>query len=323
MIAASETGKEEEEDATEPLEYLSRIRDHVGKILRPTSKEGRAVNYDIEQNIREIRAILATNAEIFDRCVGSMEENSHNNGYTTFMRYGFEVVKTRQIEKTTQNFGIDESGTLSYDVTTQTTQLITHPNCKKASFSTVSLSKLPSRLKIFTPKFMIDCGSVFIDYNALFKQSLLLHEDVLEPFLAELKDHLMSVQVCLGQVDKWLMDPHSIIVFLNSTFESELQIPGESEVGGTNCVCTEEVHAVDNDVCVKCESVFSDHIRIREFHMSGFERRCKRNSRDVFQCRKTIVLKECATFGKCQFSFNVSSTIGQTRLTKFVEFIST
>lgn len=36
---------------------------------------------------------------------------------------------------------------------------------------------------------------------------MLLHEDALKMFLPELKDHLESYQVCLGQIDQWTMKP--------------------------------------------------------------------------------------------------------------------
>ena len=44
-----------------------------------------------------------------------------------------------------------------------------------------------------------------IDYEEYFDNSLTLHADVLARYLVHLKEHLMSVQVCLGEIDTWLM----------------------------------------------------------------------------------------------------------------------
>ena len=46
----------------EPMEQLSQIRESFGKSLQPSEGIDQRHNYDIEQNIREIRAILSTNA---------------------------------------------------------------------------------------------------------------------------------------------------------------------------------------------------------------------------------------------------------------------
>ena len=60
----------------------------VEKGLRPRKKGKVVGNDDVEQNIREIRAILITNAEIFDRCMGSRKQDS----YSVFTRYSFDLV---------------------------------------------------------------------------------------------------------------------------------------------------------------------------------------------------------------------------------------
>jgi hypothetical protein len=73
------------------------------------------------------------------------------------------------------------------------------------------LSKLPAGIDdIFVPN-RKPIGK-FIDFEALFEKSLILHDDVLGPFLEILKEHLLSsVQVCLGEIETWLMESGSHI----------------------------------------------------------------------------------------------------------------
>jgi hypothetical protein len=74
-------------------------------------------------------------------------------------------------------------------------------------FVTSSLSKLPACLAdTLLVKYKSAPYSAYIDYADYFKKvMMLLHEDELKMFLPELKDHLESVQVCLGEIDQWTM----------------------------------------------------------------------------------------------------------------------
>ena len=365
MDAASTMGQEEKVDATDPTEYVFQIRDNAGNQLISV---GRAANYDIKQNVREIRAILATNDEIFDRCMGSMMVDSEQDGVSTFIRYGFEVVKIRQLKKKIQ--------------------LITHPDRMEEVFHTEPLSKIPYRLQIFVAKHK---GSVFVDYHALFRQSLLLHEDVLGPYLAYLKEHLISVQVCLGEIDQWLMESNNMLNFLNSTFGSALEIPGGSEISWKDCSCENKRNAADYAADYTAlpsvhqssgsgkkipEFLFRqnsgsahgfsfqssgfpdgfDHQRGSDSDLMVFGRQSSGSANaflgsrlppprgfgsignlprtpeksnpiasppDLVHCKKTVILKECVSFGNFQASFNISNKIDQKRLVKFLDFIST
>jgi len=46
-----------------------------------------------------------------------------------------------------------------------------------------------------------------IDFNDLFRKTLLLNDDALRDLLPKLKDHLEAIQVCLGELDEWVMQP--------------------------------------------------------------------------------------------------------------------
>ena len=51
----------------------------------------------------------------------------------------------------------------------------------------------------------------------------MLHDDILEPFLCKLKQHLESIQVCLGEIESWLLEPKANIQFLEETFGKKLE----------------------------------------------------------------------------------------------------
>jgi hypothetical protein len=93
-------------------------------------------------------------------------------------------------------------------------------------FCVEPLYSLPAELNpndMFQPPYSKD--TKFIDYDLFFENSLSLHDTILKPFLATLKDHLEEVQVCLGKIDEWLMVSYSNIDFLEKTFGKKLVIP--------------------------------------------------------------------------------------------------
>ena len=74
--AANTTDEEGElvthDDLLEPQEQLSKLRELGAEEVKKAKVEEcklSPANYDIEHNIREIRAILRMNAEIFERCM--------------------------------------------------------------------------------------------------------------------------------------------------------------------------------------------------------------------------------------------------------------
>jgi len=148
---------------SDPKAYVSfmraDMRKHLESISRPKEE---ALNYDIEQNIREIRAMLARNKDIFDRNKSSLVAS-------------------------------------------------TGPELNGRDFDLKSLMELPESLKeIIAVRYKDPPYDRFIDYDSFFQKSLALHEDVLETFLAHLRNHLQkNVQVCLRQLDKWLAETAS------------------------------------------------------------------------------------------------------------------
>ena len=212
----------------EPLEHLSEVRDRAVKVLIKSEKN-KNVNYDIEQNIREIRAILATNTEIFDRCMDYLKEDddhSDNNRYT-FVRVNFNTINSIPQDRE------------DYD---SVPQLVAIPSRTESEFDMSSLIDPPTGIEdiIVIKRFSESYDhEKFIDYTKFFESALLLHDDVLEPILAKLKDKLMDIQVCLGNIDAWVMEPQKCINFLKDTFkQSSVSIVSSVKQYGERPKCT-------------------------------------------------------------------------------------
>ena len=99
-------------------------------------------------------------------------------------------------------------------------------------FSLEPLKVLPECLGIFEPA-KDETGHV--DFRMYFRRSLILHEEVLLPFLSKLKNHLEEVQVCLGAVDEWVAGTANNIQFLKTTFEIKTVI--DLSVQESPCKC--------------------------------------------------------------------------------------
>jgi hypothetical protein len=255
------------------------------------------VNYDIEQNIREIRAMLKMNEEIFDRCMDDFMIRTWTGGgewCTSFNRITYEVVTVR--------------------ARNNVTEVITHPIRTIKEFRTTPLSKLPQGLEdIIVSRTSTGKFQDFIDFNAFFKRSLLLHETVLEQFLPKLKEHLMSIQVCLGGIDAWVIqEPQGNITFLEKTFETRMEIPDDKvTLGPHKCSCYTHL---PNEICLSCGKKYCDHL--------PWTKRCNDKSRyESFQCEYYQILKQCNNEGKHEANFNLTNEKERVRLTKFLEFI--
>ena len=201
-----------EDSPKDPLECINHIREEAGKRLNdPGSRDN--VSYDIEQNFREIRALLKINAEIFSRCMQSSIDQCRGGESATFTRFGYDVVKVRQT-----------TPTLTYIVTRQ--------RRSQRTFDMTSLSTLPAGLSgVFAVKYQSSPFESFVDYDAFFETAVMLHDDVLEPFLVKLKHHLESIHVCLGEIETWLVESKANVEFLEETFKKKLEISPRCVVG--------------------------------------------------------------------------------------------
>ena len=288
------------DDLLEPLQQLSKEREGVAELVKKAKvSEYSPANNDIEQNIREIRAMLKLNEEIFDRCMDDFMRRTwmgdSGEWCTSFNRITYEVVTVR-----TRN---------------NVTEVITHPIRTIKEFRTTPLSKLPQGMEdIIVSRNSTGKFQDFIDFNAFFKRSLLLHETVLEQFLPKLKEHLMSIQVCLGEIDSWVIqEPQKNISFLEETFNTKMEIPEDNVILEPHKCSCKGSH-LPNEICLRCGKKYCDHL--------PWTKRCNdKNRYESFVCEYYQILKQCNGTGKHEMTFDLDDEKERIRLTKFLEFI--
>jgi len=225
-----------------------------------------------------------------------------------FYRYTYEVVETHTINKDNKN----------------TTQFVTYPERTVKEFDMSPLRKMPASLDdIFFFKMRSHPFSMFVDYESFFNRSLILHEDVLGPFLVKLKKHIMSIQVCLGSIEEWIMEPKENINYLESTFgEFAETSPDYKDELEKECECPPGTHP-DCLLCLRCKRPFSDHEKICN------QKRCHDyryyGNSAVFRCKKFQVLKKCANnpvLGKIESKFEIAREGDQKKLEMLLKFMA-
>jgi len=251
----------ESNEPEDPTEFIGYIRNESGKRFSATNWSKGEHNSDIEQNVREVRAILKINAEIFVRCMESRVENYNTDddvedswgptystsfgGTSSRLQHNKKKLKpltfkrfyesededdapaAKKEPKTTLTFkrsGYDVVKVRQCPTNTDKTEIITYLGRDQKMFSIKSLCEIPTGLNdLVVTKHQKAPYEAFIDYNAFFRTAITLHDDILEPFLVKLKQHLESIQVCLGEIESWLLEPKSNIQFLEETFGKKLE----------------------------------------------------------------------------------------------------
>jgi len=285
--------KKSPKEPEDPLEYINYVREKAEKSFAKGKKSN--TNYDIEQNVREIRALLKINTEIFDRCKSS---GGIIKKQSTFTRYGYEVVKLRQS-------------------TPGKVQFITEPEKTQKTFDMTPLTILPTGLDdVFVAKYQNEYPS-FIDFDKFFQTLIMLQDDILEQCLVKLKQHIESIHVCLGEIETWLLEPKSSVDYINKTFRKKLKSLTDDDIG----VMT--TPAVESDVCMHCSKPFSSHHR-NPYSTTGSRTCTQYNGYNIksFAFKKYTVLKTCNESGKFEKTFTIAKESNQTKLKKFLEFVS-
>jgi hypothetical protein len=316
-------------DQMNPQEFIARIREQgICNFPKPTDNIGADV--DLDHLVRTTRAILAMNNEIWMRCKQARQTDKSSTLSSTegaiFERIAFQTISSKN----------SQPGTLGF---------MTTPELKHKDFGLPP--PIPQELTDIIALKTKGPQSVFPDYALFFERSLLLHEDVLMPFLFKLKDHLEWIQVFLGQIDAWLMEPVSYVEFIKEVFDKELIIPTKKE-GTTTCTKDCTVKHPAPSCCLVCGQPFSSH---RQYSQDGFNSRngfrssfhkqvyqndgghlCfDVNSRSeqpvgwgsfMFFSPDPQLLKTCEASGEHTETFDIGMEIDRKRLKMFLEFVS-
>eukprot|EP00574_Skeletonema_japonicum_P003398 CAMPEP_0201730322 /NCGR_PEP_ID=MMETSP0593-20130828/21743_1 /ASSEMBLY_ACC=CAM_ASM_000672 /TAXON_ID=267983 /ORGANISM="Skeletonema japonicum, Strain CCMP2506" /LENGTH=233 /DNA_ID=CAMNT_0048222833 /DNA_START=138 /DNA_END=839 /DNA_ORIENTATION=- len=226
--------------------------------------------------------------------------NYSNGKSATLTRYGFDVVKVRQ------------SG--------EKTEFVTEAAVSSKAFLIDALLHLPANLtSVLVVQYQDAPYSNLIDYNAFFRSALMLHDDILEPFLVKLKDHVESIHVLLGEMESWLLESQRKIEFIESTFDKKLEAPsaGDLYVEQTfDCDCL--VQHQHYEKCLRCGCDFYTHSIINS------NRFCKGLfSGERFSCKKGRGPKIyiLTKYDDAKQTFEIATESDQAKLKKFLDYM--
>lgn len=163
------------------------------------------------------------------------------------------------------------------------------------------------------------------------------------PFLVHLKGHLnlMSVQVCLGGIDGWLLEHNDTHSFLESSFGSTINatVMKELQLDVSLCLCPRGTHDQEH-TCPQCNCPFKSHgdyfapDDILDTSNRGQQLTCYRCPNSgyyrsdlksmLFHCHspREFIVKEYSVEGKHETRFNISIQSEREKMKKFIEYIS-
>ena len=230
---------------------------------------------------------------------------------TSFCKSDFNVVKVWNMAGMTQVVAFKE-------VVTQT-------------FNMRPLLCLPEGLNMFEPKRE---RSGLIDFRSLLRTSLMLHDDILLPFLWKLQDHLELAQVSLGSLDAWVMNSHNNVLFLQSLFGIDIDSVCMTTSQSTWCRCGDHQNY---DICHNCgreylyhspNSDSSRHCPVTSMSSATCVRRARQKmlsgivAPKTFCCKKHFrVLAEYNLQEKYEASFNIDQESEREQLKSLCEFL--
>lgn len=156
----------------------------------------------------------------------------------------------------------------------------------------------------------------FPDYRRFLDSVGVLHVDVLIPFLSVLKHHLSEIQIYLGYIDAWLLQPSQTLAFLNSTFDAGIELP--TDVQGCDADNCDREH--DGMRCIKCYKFVHDLYGYRPFESYTCDVPGGGNHQ-YYHPTETTLTSYSFGGGQIRKSFLVHEVRGQQTLLRFLEFV--
>lgn len=259
---------------------------------------------DMDHLFLTTRALIVTNQEIWDRCQGSKVKGLPPPSVVGYM---FRRVSYTQVNVETSR---EIYNAVAHE-DMHNIELIAIPKIEGKEFGPPASPPASLTQLISAPK----CADGDLpDYTQYLEKAMTLHDEVLRPFLARLKDHLETVQVYLGSIDVWLMDAASCISYLEETFKGDgvkIEIPQPFELGDYGgCPPNCKVRHPRASKCLYCGEEFSEH--------DGHG--CCINER-TGEFEMEVELKRVTVPGEHRMSFDITKENDKTRLKKFLDFI--
>jgi len=153
---------------------------------------------DLEYILKSVKALVKIINEKWDNCDEHLTSNENCETPLSFERVLFKEAK---VEKKGRNLIIS-------------TQKVSDA---KDFGSLPAVPEDLSNLVCFGPP--ESESDILPDYNRYLEKSSILCEDVLLPFLTSFQEHLKEIQVFLGKIEEWLLEPEVAGSFLEKTFD--------------------------------------------------------------------------------------------------------
>lgn len=262
---------------------------------------------DLEYMLKSVQALIKVINETWDRCekyTTTTTNNENNNGeenaVLTFKRELYEEVKVVKVDRLLS--------------------VTTRKRSRTRDFGRPP--SVPENLKDlinFTPP---ENSISLPDYNVYLDKSAILCKEVLLSFLTGLQDHLKNVQVYLGEIEEWLIEPSMIVTFLNQLFGINKEvILNEGKSDENQSVNTP---SNKNVVCIRCLKCLKDHVQELGENENVYLCSDKQESAFNNPLLKNLYQSYCSDVD-CQmdYKFNVSTEYGRKKLETIVPFIKT
>ena len=281
-LTPAKTGKKTLSIGSEDVDPITPVREKFAKELRPKGRLPHLSNVTaaIQKELDTIRTFMRY-------CKQAIEHGDQKLLSSTLItRRDFDVVQAK--------YGFVGSGK-------RCVVFRSIPNYEEEEFDITPLIKLPPELAdIFCTK---THKSGLIEYDALFEMSYVLHDSILIPFLANLKNHLLDVKSCLFEIHEWLSKPATNMPFIEQAF-------------GVGTVELAERIAKTNPVCARCGHRYKSHNSSCRYNSvcPGAKLQFKRSS--------ALNLKLFYTDSRINESFTLSDRNQRAKLLKLIQFIS-
>ena len=275
VFTPSKKGMKSTSGIVDDHDRVSQARDKIAKRLRPKGR----LPY-LNNLVNAVEELLDANLRILERCKQAIDTDGQKLvPYSVFTKRTFKYVKSRSVGGKAQFIAYPEFSEMIFDIT--------------------PLIKLPSKLAI-VPHETFQSG--LIKYEVLFESSLLLHDNVLVPFLSKLKGHLGLVQASLNKIDEWLSQSVTNVNLLEAVF-------------GIGAVKKAEQQYRENPLCRNCFYSFKSHNR------RGSYTACKDGS-TRYKRSRAFLLKEYVTTRKIKHTYSLYDAVDEENLLKLTRDLS-
>ena len=280
--------------------YVDFLEKSRNVIILKLQNESRQIPFedmdDVKRLFISIQALVTTNDEIWQRCVGHLANQDEN-------LYFRIIPSTVTVNCQVAGPGCDHEKRMIFSTKT---------DIEINGFA--DFPQFPHILRDLFPG-PLDSTSLRFIYKQYLEKAAWLQDDIAKPYLVILKAHIQEVAVSLGKIDSWLMESVHAVHFINTHFPGRLESDTLSlkSCGGA---CGE--HHESDAMCMLCFKPLANHGKF--FHNLTCGQSQLNHS--VF-LPKTYTLKVVIMAVKedeASLTFRIDSDAEQDKLKRFLHF---